>query len=85
MPITDPEIFDKVASALREQLGLAPDARITPEMDFYADLNGDSLDMAELIMKLEEMFDISAPPDADPRKIGDIAEKVQTLLMSAKR
>ena len=45
--------------------------KITPETSFVNDLGADSLDTVELVMELEEEFDINIPDDA--------AEKIQTV------
>ena len=55
---------------LAEQLGVAKD-QITRGTSFVNDLGADSLDTVELVMELEEEFDINIPDDA--------AEKIQTV------
>ncbi len=70
-------IFDKVKSIVANQLGV-DEADITVETTFD-DLNADSLDVVELIMALEEEFDIEIP-DEDSEKIktiGDAAEYIK--------
>lgn len=72
------EIFDKVKEIIVEQLGVSEDA-ITNEASFIDDLGADSLDIVELIMALEEEFDIEIP-DADAEKIvsvGDVVEYIK--------
>ena len=72
------EIFDKVKEIIIEQLGVSEDA-ITNEAAFIDDLGADSLDIVELIMALEEEFDIEIP-DADAEKIvtvGDVIEYIK--------
>ena len=72
------EIFDKVKEIIVEQLGVAEDS-ITTEASFIDDLGADSLDIVELIMALEEEFDIEIP-DADAEKIvtvGDVVEYIK--------
>ena len=60
----------KVKSIIVDQLGVnEPD--VVPEAHFVEDLGADSLDTVELVMKLEEEFDIEIP-DED-------AEKIQTV------
>jgi acyl carrier protein len=51
-------------------LGVDKD-KVTPETSFVNDLGADSLDTVELVMELEEEFDITIPDDA--------AEKIQTV------
>ena len=72
------EIFDKVKEIIVEQLGVSEDA-ITNEASFIDDLGADSLDIVELIMALEEEFDIEIP-DADAEKVvtvGDVVDYIK--------
>lgn len=66
-------IFDKVKSIVVDQLGVEED-EITLETTF-ADLNADSLDIVELIMALEEEFDLDIP-DEDAEKIRNVGDAV---------
>ena len=63
-------ITERVTDIVAEQLGVEKD-RIKPETSFVNDLGADSLDTVELVMELEEEFDINIPDDA--------AEKIQTV------
>ncbi len=65
-----PSVLDRVADIVAEQLGVDRD-KISPETSFVNDLGADSLDTVELVMELEEEFDINIPDDA--------AEKIQTV------
>lgn len=72
------EIFDKVKSIIIEQLGVT-ESNITLEASFIDDLGADSLDIVELIMALEEEFDIEIP-DADAEKVvtvGDVVDYIK--------
>ena len=72
------EIFEKVKEIIVEQLG-TPEASITMESSFLDDLGADSLDIVELIMALEEEFDIEIP-DADAEKVvtvGDVVDYIK--------
>jgi len=72
------EIFDKVKEIIIEQLGVSETA-ITSEASFIDDLGADSLDIVELIMALEEEFDIEIP-DSDAEKVvtvGDVVEYIK--------
>jgi acyl carrier protein len=61
------EIFNKVKEIIIEQLGVA-ETSVTQEASFIDDLGADSLDIVELIMALEEEFDLEIP-DADAEKV----------------
>ena len=72
------EIFEKIKNIIIEQLGVA-ESSITLEASFVDDLGADSLDIVELIMALEEEFDIEIP-DADAEKVvtvGDVVEYIK--------
>mgnify|MGYP004580914933 FL=1 len=72
------EIFDKVKEIIIEQLG-ATESSITMEASFIDDLGADSLDIVELIMALEEEFDLEIP-DSDAEKVvtvGDVVEYIK--------
>ena len=72
------EVFEKVKETIIEQLGVA-DTAVTTEASFIDDLGADSLGIVELIMALEEEFDMEIP-DADAEKIvtvGDVVEYIK--------
>ena len=72
------EIFEKVKGVIVEQLGVA-EGNITMKASFIDDLGADSLDIVELIMALEEAFDIEIP-DADAEKVvtvGDVVDYIK--------
>jgi acyl carrier protein len=64
------EIEAKVIEIVSKQLGVAKD-KITRSSSFVNDLGADSLDTVELVMAIEDEFDLSIPDDA--------AEKIQTV------
>jgi len=71
-------VFEKVRKIIAEQLGI-DEEEITLESSFIDDLGADSLDIVELIMALEEEFDLEIP-DEDAEKIvtvGDVVEYVK--------
>jgi acyl carrier protein len=64
------DLFERVKEIVVEQLGVEPE-KVTPQANFANDLNADSLDTVELVMALEEEFDIEIPDEA--------AEKITTV------
>lgn len=71
------EIFEKVKKIIVEQLGLA-ETSVTMEASFIDDLGADSLDIVELIMALEEEFDMEIP-DEDAEKIVTVSDVVDYI------
>lgn len=71
------EIFDKVKGIIVEQLGVA-ESSVTLEASFIDDLGADSLDIVELIMALEEEFDMEIP-DNDAEKIVTVNDVVEYI------
>jgi len=71
-------VFEKIKKIVAEQLGVEED-EITMESSFIDDLGADSLDIVELIMALEEEFDLEIP-DSEAEKIsvvGDVVEYIK--------
>ncbi|MEA5602914.1 acyl carrier protein [Nostoc sp. UHCC 0252] len=58
------ELFDKVKKIVIEQLSVEDPNAVTPQSKFMEDLGADSLDTVELVMALEEEFDIEIPDEA---------------------
>lgn len=73
-------IFEKVKALVVEQLSVEAD-EISLETTFE-DLNADSLDVVELVMALEEEFDIEIP-DEDAEKIRSIGAAVEYIKAKA--
>jgi acyl carrier protein len=69
--------FERVRDIIVDQLGVSPD-EVTMEANFRDDLEADSLDLVELIMRFEEEFggDIS---DEQAQKIVSVGDAVQFL------
>ena len=64
------KLEELVSEIIVEQLGVSKE-EIVPEASFIDDLGADSLDIVELVMAIEEKFDIEIPDDD--------AEKIQTM------
>jgi acyl carrier protein len=57
------EILERITKVVVDQLSVEP-AEVVPEASFQDDLGADSLDLVELIMAMEEEFDIKIDDDA---------------------
>jgi acyl carrier protein len=71
----------KVQEVVAEQLGIE-ESEITPEKKFIDDLGADSLDLAELVMELEDKFEIDEIPEEDSEKfatVQDVLDYVDNL------
>lgn len=76
-------VLDKIKEIIVEQLGVDEDS-ITTNTHLMKDLEADSLDAVEIIMAIEDEFDIEVP-DEDAEKfqiIGDIAKYVEERIAS---
>jgi len=69
--------FDKVKGIVVEQLGVE-ESEVTMEASFIDDLGADSLDIVELIMALEEEFDLEIP-DKEAEKIATVGDAVDYI------
>ena len=70
-------VEEKVTKIICEQLDV-PEGDVVPEASFVDDLGADSLDQVELIMAMEEDFDISIP-DEDAEKIGTVQDAIDYI------
>jgi acyl carrier protein len=70
-------VQNKVIKIIEEQLGVDPD-RVKPEASFIDDLGADSLDIVELVMAMEEEFDIEIP-DEDAEKLRTVQDVLKYL------
>ncbi|HCQ22921.1 MAG: acyl carrier protein [Anabaena sp. CoA2_C59] len=71
------DIFAKVKAIVVEQLSVEAE-KVTPESNFSNDLGADSLDTVELVMALEEEFEIEIPDEA-AEKITTVQETVEYI------
>ena len=71
------EVFEKVKKVIVDQLGVS-ESSVTMEASFIDELGADSLDIVELVMALEEEFDIEIP-DADAEKVVTVNDVVEYI------
>lgn len=66
-------MLEKMKEIIAEQLGVSED-EVTLEASFKDDLDADSLDLFELVMALEEEYDVEIPSDdlAELNTVGDV-------------
>lgn len=71
------EIFEKIKEIIVNQLGVSEDS-VKEEATFVDDLAADSLDIVELVMNIEEEFDMEIP-DSDAEKIVTVGDVVKYI------
>lgn len=69
--------FEKVCKSIAEVLNVDP-GEIRPETTFLEDLGADSLDIYQIIMKIEEEFEIKID-ESDVENISTVAEAMQLI------
>ncbi len=74
-------VFEKLKSILVNQLDLEEDV-VTPDALIVEELGADSLDIVDLIMSLEEEFDVEIPDDQieNIKTVGDVAKYIEDRL-----
>jgi len=77
-------VFDEVLEVIAKSLKDVDKSKVTMETRFEDDLNADSLDLVELIMELEEHYDL-AIPDEDAQSISTVGEAVRYIEEHASR
>ncbi len=70
-------LFEDIQAVIAGQLNVDA-TQVTPEAEFVKDLGADSLDVVELIMALEEKFDIEIP-DEQAEKIVNVGDVVKYI------
>ena len=76
--MTKEEAVAKLKAIVSDRLDVEAD-QVTPEKSFVEDLGADSLDIVELIMGIEEEFDIEIP-DEDAEKLTSVCEAMNYTL-----
>ena len=71
-------VFEKVKNIILDQINV-PEDKITLDANFVDDLGADSLDAVELIMSIEDEFEISVPEDdaKEMKTVGDIVKYIE--------
>jgi acyl carrier protein len=75
------DYFEKMQEIVSEKLGVEK-SKVTKEASFIDDLGADSLDTVELIMKMEEEFNIEIPDEEaeNLKTVGDVVEYLNSKL-----
>jgi len=76
------ELFKKVKEIVADKLSIGED-QITENASFIDDLGADSLDTVELVMALEDEFDLDIP-DEDAEKMTTVGKALDYVLKNAK-
>ncbi|EJB56449.1 acyl carrier protein [Helicobacter pylori Hp H-30] len=78
----DTNLFETIQAVIAEQLGIDV-SQVTPEAEFVKDLGADSLDVVELIMALEEKFNIEIPDEQAEKivNVGDVMRYIEKQLI----
>ena len=73
------DMLKKITDVIVDKLGVTED-KVKPEAAFVEDLGADSLDTVELVMALEDAFDLEIPDeDAEKlKKVGDVISYIQS-------
>ena len=71
-------VFDKIKDIIVEQLDVEEDA-VTMEASITNDLGADSLDVVDLVMSIEESFDVEIPDEEveNIKTVGDIVKYIE--------
>jgi len=79
--MNNPQVLAKLRELLADKFEVDP-ARVTPEADLYRDLDLDSIDAVDLVIKLQEMTGKRIKPEEfkSVRTIGDVVAAVDRLL-----
>ena len=70
-------VYERVQSIVAERLGVEEE-KVTPDAEFIGDLNADSLDLVEVIMAMEQEFDLEIK-DEDAENIRTVQDAIQYI------
>ncbi len=73
-------VFEKIRAILCEQLDIEEDA-VTMESNIAEDLGADSLDVVDLVMSIEDEFEIEVPDDQveNIKTVGDVVNYIENM------
>lgn len=74
---TEESVEERVKEIIVKQMGANKD-QVTPKTSFINDLGADSLDTVELVMELEDAFDVSIP-DEDAEKMQTVGDAINYI------
>ena len=79
--LDDNNMFEKVKKILVEQLGVSEE-QVTMEANIVEDLEADSLDAVEIIVRIEEEFDLQVDDEAaeNVKTVGDLVKCIEANL-----
>ena len=72
-------VFEKLQKILAAQFDIDPET-VTPETDIQEELNADSLDVVDLIMSVEDEFEVEVPDTAvdEVKTVGDLVRFIES-------
>ncbi|CAH0418160.1 acyl carrier protein [Periweissella ghanensis] len=75
--MTKQDIYNTISASIMEQFSLSAD-KITPSLNFLNDIDADSIDFVELVLDLEDHFDVEIP-DEDAEKLVTLQSTVDYI------
>ncbi|MCM0598720.1 acyl carrier protein [Periweissella fabalis] len=75
--MTKQDIYNTISASIMEQFNLSAD-KIKPELNFLNDIDADSIDFVELVLDLEDHFDVEIP-DEDAEKLVTLQNTVDYI------
>ena len=77
------EIFQKLSELVAEQFAMEPD-EVTMDTSFEEDLGADSVDLVELVMAMEEEFEVGEIQEEDLSTLKTVGDAVNYIASKAK-
>jgi len=73
--------LERIQKILADQLRIADPSVIQPETDIVSDLKADSLDLAEMLLNVEDEYNVTIPNEVamNLKTVGDLVKFVDTL------